>query len=195
MKKVRGRLKAQLDPKSRAQHYLDRGRELFGMSGPDPSDEQRDLRLALVQAKRALLLDPANYGATVLMGEILQDIDTPDSLAQALELYDKAIALNPSSADAYAVKAELLIYHLNQPIEAERLARKALAIAKQTHEPLEFLESRYSTLIDILVERRKVAQARWMVKRALHDCPTDSMKSMVEQPLLQIEAESKAEKQ
>lgn len=194
MKRIRDRAKAAPSPKSRAQGYLDRGRELFGMSGLEGKDERRDLHHALVQAKRALLLDPGSYEATVLMSKILKSMETSDAVGQALELCDKAIVLDPSRPDAYNVKAGLLMYELSQPNEAERLARKALTIAKQTHEPVEFLELRYSDLIEILVERKKYSQARWMVKRALHDCPTDFMKAMVKQPLLEIESQSKAEK-
>lgn len=174
--------------------YLARARELFGLSDLHPGGERRALEDALSRAKRSLLLDPENYEVLILLGRICEAMDDPESVAQALCHYDRAIALHPDNADGYDAKAGLLMYYLNRPEEAERTARKALTAAKARHESPEFLELRYMTLIDILVAREKYPQARWLIRRALRDCPTEFMADMVEMPLKEIDAAPKAAK-
>ena len=49
-----------------------------------------------------------------------------------------------------------------------------------------------STLIDILIGRKKFAQARWLIRRALRDCPSELMRDMVAQPLKEIETSREA---
>jgi hypothetical protein len=83
------------------------------------------------------------------------------------------------------------MYWLHQPDEAERLARKAIALSVRTGEEYEPLEFCYSTLIGILIGRKKYAQARWLTRRALRDCPSESMRGMVEQVLKEIESSGK----
>ena len=83
------------------------------------------------------------------------------------------------------------MYWLHRSEEAERLARKAVALSVRTGEATEFLELRYTTLIDILIGQRKYAQARWLIRRALRDCPTEFMRDMVEQPLVEIALSAK----
>ena len=88
------------------------------------------------------------------------------------------------------------MYWLHQPEEAELLARKSLALSLRScresksleHElSVIALEHSYSTLIDILIGREKFAQARWLIKRALRDCPSEIMRDLVAQPLKEIE--------
>jgi tetratricopeptide (TPR) repeat protein len=142
-------------------------------------------------------MDPRNYETLLLLGNIISDIDDPKSIDQALRYYDQAIALRPECSDGYESKAGLLMYWLHQPEEAERLARKALALSLRTggeSESLEHelsviaLEQSYSTLIDILIGRKKFAQARWLIRRALRDCPSETMRDRVAQPLKEIES-------
>ena len=83
------------------------------------------------------------------------------------------------------------MYWLNQPEEAESLARKALALSASTREASDSLEFYYTTLIDILIGRKKYAQARWLIRKALRDCPSEFMRDMVEQPLKEIESSAK----
>jgi tetratricopeptide (TPR) repeat protein len=170
--------------KARAEQYLDRAGELYGFSDSQPAL----LRQALIKAKKSLLLDPRNSDTLVLLGSIQLDFDDPKSTAQALRYYDEAIAFRPKSSRGYNAKAGLLMYYLHQPEEAERLARKALALSVHGGEGPEFLEPCYTTLIDILVGRKKYAQARWSIRRALRDCPSEFMRDMVEQPLKEIES-------
>jgi len=174
--------------KARAEEYLDRARELYGFSD---DSHPASLRKALITAKKSLLLDPRNYETLVLLGEIISDFDDSKSTAQALRYYNQAIALRPESPAGYDAKAGLLMYWLHQPEEAERVARKALALSVRSGEATEFLEARYLTMIDILIGRKKYAQARWFIRKALRDCPSESMRGMVEQPLKEIESSGK----
>jgi hypothetical protein len=176
-----------MGPKVRAEEYLDRARELFGFSDLKPTL----LRQALTKARRSLLLDPRNYDTLVLLGSIYSDFDDPQSTAQALQYYDQAISLRPEKPGGYDAKAGLLMYWLHQPEEAERLARKALSLSVRSSEACEFLELRYTTLIDILIGRKKYASAGWVIRRALRDCPSEFMRDMVEQPLKEIESSGK----
>lgn len=168
----------------RAEEYLDRARDLYIFS-----EDSRPalLRKAHTTARKSLLLDPRNYETLLLLGDIISDIDEPKSIAQALRYYDQAIALRPEISDGYDAKAGLLMYWLHQPEEAERLARKALALSVRNAEESESLEFCYTSLIDILVGRKKYAQARWLIRRALRDCPSEFMQDMVAQPLKEIE--------
>jgi tetratricopeptide (TPR) repeat protein len=170
--------------KARAEEYLDRARELFAFSDLKPAL----LKKALITARKSLMLDPRNYDTLVLLGSIHSDFDNPKSTAQALRHYNRAIALRPESPDGYDAKAGLLMHWLHRPEEAERLARKALALSVLTGEASEFLELRYMTVIDILIARKKYAQARWLIRRALRDCPSEFMRDMVEQPLKEIDS-------
>jgi tetratricopeptide (TPR) repeat protein len=171
-------------PKIRAEEYLDRARKLYGFSDSQPALLQE----ALVTAKKSLLLDPRNSDSLVLLGSIYLDFDDPESTAQALRYYDQAIALSPENSSAYSDKADLLMYYLHQPEEAERLARKALALSMRSREVSECLEHSYSTLIDILIGRKKYTQAHWFIRKALRDCPSEYMRDMVAQPLKEIES-------
>jgi tetratricopeptide (TPR) repeat protein len=173
--------------KARAESYLDRARELFGFSNLKPGL----LRPALIAARKSLMMDPQSYDTLVLLGSIYLDFDDRKSTAQALRYYNRAIALRPQSPDGYDAKAGLLMYWLHRSEEAERLARKAVALSVRTGEATEFLELRYTTLIDILIGQRKYAQARWLIRRALRDCPTEFMRDMVEQPLVEIALSAK----
>jgi tetratricopeptide (TPR) repeat protein len=168
--------------KARAEKYLDRARDLYIFS-----EDSRPalLREALIMARKALLIDPRNYETLLLMGNIIADIDDPKCIPQALRYYDQAISLRPQIPDGYDAKADLLMYWLDQPEEAELIARKALALSVHSGELSEFS---YSTLIDILIGRKKFAQARWLIRKALRDCPSEVMRDMVAMPLKEIEA-------
>jgi tetratricopeptide (TPR) repeat protein len=167
--------------RTRAEEYLDRASELYAFSDSRPALLQE----ALAIARKSRLIDPQNYEALLLLGNIISDIDDPKCIPQALRYYDQAIALHPEIPDGYAAKAGLLMYWLDQPEEAELLARKALALSVRSGEVSEHC---YSTLIDILIARKKFAQARWLIRRALRDCPSESMEDMVAQPLKEIES-------
>jgi tetratricopeptide (TPR) repeat protein len=172
--------------KTRAEEYLDRASDLYIFS---EDSRPAMLREAFVIARKSLLIDPQNYEALLLLGNIISDIDDPKCIPQALRYYDQAIALRPEIPDGYDAKAGLLMYWLDQPEEAELLARKALSLSVHRGEVSEFC---YSTLIDILIGRKKFAQARWLIRRALCDCPSELMEDMVAMPLKEIEALSKA---
>ncbi len=77
------------------------------------------------------------------------------------------------------------MYWLDQPEEAELLARKAFALSVHSGEVSEYC---YSTLIDILIGRKKFAQARRLIRRALRDSPSESIEDMVAQRIKEIES-------
>jgi tetratricopeptide (TPR) repeat protein len=172
--------------KTRAEKYLDRASDLYIFS-----EDSRPalLREAIALARKSLLVDPQNYEALILLGNIISDIDDPKCIPQALRYYDQAIALRPEIPDGYDAKAGLLMYWLDQPEQAELLARKALTLSVRSGEVSEYC---YSTLIDILIGRKKFAQARWLIRRALRDCPSELMEDMVAQPLKEIETSREA---
>jgi tetratricopeptide (TPR) repeat protein len=165
-----------LERSDRVEKFLDDARTLLGFADSETAAGKRDLRDAEIKAKKGLLLDPENYELLVLLAHIHLD---RDEFTEGLRYLDQAIALAPDQARAYDSKAQVLIDYLDKPVEAESCARKALSLSKKTGEEPEFLEFRYSTLIDILVARKKYAEARWIVKRALRDCPSDFMKIAV----------------
>jgi tetratricopeptide (TPR) repeat protein len=171
--------------KARAEEYLQRATDLFIFS-----EDSRPalLREALAIARRSLLLDQRNYETLVLLGDIISDIDDPNYIDQALHYYNQAIALRPECPEAYRSKAGLLMFWLNEPEEAEQLARRALTLSLRSGEASKDLQFCYGSLIDILVERKKFAPARWYIRRALRDCPSELMSDMVAQPLKEIES-------
>jgi len=174
-----------------AEEYQERASDLFVSSDLKPSDERKILEAALVKAKRSLLLDPENYATLVLLGHIYSTLDDPQSYAHALRYYERAIALQPRSGRAYEGKADVLMYGLDQPEEAERFARKAVAVSLRSGEESDLLELRYMTLIDILEARRKFPQVRWIIRQALRRCPSEFMKDTAEGTLRRIDLESK----
>lgn len=183
----RQRSHPRMRPKAKADKYIDHAGVLFGFSDLRPAY----LRQALIKARRALLLDPQNYDTFVLLGNIYSNFDDPKSTAEALLCYDQAIALRPKNPDGYDAKAGLLMYWLHRPEQAERLARKALTLSVRSGKASESLEFRYITLIDILMGRKKYAQARWLIRKALRDCPTELMRDMVDQSVNEIDSAAK----
>lgn len=161
--------------------YQEEASNLFVFS--DPPKERKKLAAALVSAKRSLLIDPANYETLTLVGDIYSAIGDKQSARQALQYYDRAIALKPNLADAYSGKADLLMFQFDLPDDAERLARKALALSRINHEEGELLELRYITLLGILESRGKHNAARWLIRQALRNNPSDTMKGICENTL------------
>jgi tetratricopeptide (TPR) repeat protein len=154
----------------------------------------RMVRSALIKTKRALLLKPDDYDNLNLLANILLEFDDPESEAQALRYYDKAIALRPELPDAYEGKAQYLMTWRKppDPAEAERLARKALKLALRRIEDPEILTLKFSTLIDILEGRRKFEQARTVLRFALRKCPTELMRCLAEGTLRRIGVRSRS---
>src|SRR5581483_7147 len=166
--------------KIRAEQLAERARTLYLANDNKRERGRRALREAMASIRKFLLLEPNNYHGLLLAGRISAEFDDAASSARALHYFEKAILQCPNFPDAYQDKAGLLMYDFKRPEEAERFARKALSLSKQRND--ELLDSSYATLIDILVARRKFSQARWLIRCALHDCPTEFMKSAVEMP-------------
>jgi len=100
-----------------AEEYRMAASDLYGMSDVNPAVERSALRAARVKANRALMLDPKNYETLVLLGRIMSDFDDPDSVARALEFYDRAIQLCPENPDAYRDKSDVVLFQINPPDE------------------------------------------------------------------------------
>src|ERR1700691_185466 len=73
-----------------AERYRAKASDLFVWTDSDSPSERRNLETALVNIKRALLLDPDNYEFLVLAGDILCSLDDEASVAAALEYYERA---------------------------------------------------------------------------------------------------------
>lgn len=146
------------------------------------------LREALIKAKRALLLAPDDYDNLILVARILGDFDDQESHAQSLKYYERAIALRPDFPAAYEERAQFLMYWLEppNPVEAERLARKALKLSLRDDEDPETLALTFSTLIGILETRRKFDETRRIIRQALRKCPTELMRGLAEATLSRI---------
>jgi pentatricopeptide repeat protein len=182
-----------LVPKAtRAQKYLDEARDLFAfsMKGEALTTDESMLKAAEIKAKRTLLLDPSSYDATLLLGHIFADYDDADSSQQASRYYDLAMSLEPDNPEPYDGKASVLLFDLGQPVEAEQLARKAIALASPPQQGSDFLETTYSTLIAALMAQGKFAAAREVMREAQQSCPTESMRALVANTLKEFPPES-----
>jgi tetratricopeptide (TPR) repeat protein len=170
-----------------AERYRAKASDLFVWTDSDSPSERRNLETALVNIKRALLLDPDNYEFLVLAGDILCSLDDEASVAAALEYYERAIRLEPENPDAYDSKSSLLMYWTEPPeaAEAERLARKAVALAIMRGDP-ESLELKYSNLIGVLETRHKFDALRWTIRQALKKCPSEFLKDLTEATLKRV---------
>jgi hypothetical protein len=89
------------------------------------------------------------------------------------------MSLEPDNPEPYDGKASVLLFDLDQPAEAERLARKAIALASRPQQDTDFLETTYSTLIAALMAQGKFAAAREGIREAQQKCPTESMRALV----------------
>jgi len=163
--------------------YHQRASRLFTSSRLSQPEYNKTLREALVNAQRSLMLDPDNYDTLVLIGEIYFDIGDDSSIHRALECYDRAIGLCPDRPDAYAGKANLMLYDFDAPDDAELLARKALRLSQKTGEDPELLEMNYICLLNVLEARGKLGAARWLIRQALNKNPSDFMQEMAESTL------------
>ncbi|HEY6299942.1 MAG TPA: hypothetical protein VIW95_09920 [Candidatus Binatus sp.] len=155
----------------------------------DPAEDEANVRSALISAKRALLLDPSNYEAIVLIGDLYGDSDDARSTSLALEYYDRAIQIDPEAPDAYASKAGLLLYDLNRPHEAEPLAQRALALSIRNRDTVTQLELTYLLLIDIFLAQKRFWKARAIIREALRKCPGTFMDAVAKNARKEIEAE------
>ncbi len=163
-----------------ALRYHERASDLFIASDPNKPGARKTLREALVNANRALLLKPEDYDTLVLKGKIFFALGDRLSIRQAQECYNRAIAAYPENSDAYSGKADLLMYDLDSPEEAESMARKALSLAQRDHEDPDLVEMKYLGLLDILEGRGKLREAKWLLRQALRNHPSEMMKEMAE---------------
>jgi tetratricopeptide (TPR) repeat protein len=99
------RRSSKTNSRMRAERYIARARELYVGAPGETGFVNYDLSKALINAKRAIILDPNNYAALVLLGKIVGEQDESENgLRTALDYYDKAISVNPNIPDAYQAK-------------------------------------------------------------------------------------------
>ncbi|HUA33349.1 MAG TPA: tetratricopeptide repeat protein [Candidatus Binataceae bacterium] len=149
------------------------------------------MREAIARARRALLLDPSNYDALVLLGTIYSDFDDEKSLAEALQAYDPAIGLEPGRFDAYLEKADLFMDQKRHS-EALPLAKKGFELALRDESDPYLLALEYMTWIRALFENKRFKEARRAIQDALQACPGKLMSSSADDWLRLIADAEKA---
>jgi tetratricopeptide (TPR) repeat protein len=172
-----------------AENYHNLASDIFIYTESDDPNYRRKIETAIANMRRALLIDPDNYEFLVFTGVLLDALDDQSAAIKALEYYDRAIRLRPEHPDAYKSKAGALIW-AKPPDEAnaERLARKAVDLARKFTEDPEGLQYAYMTLLDVLEARNKFGELRWTILKARKDCPTEFMKDITDATLEQIAA-------
>ncbi len=133
--------------------------------------------------KKSLLLNPKNYQAIILLGDIESE---NGSLKKALKLYDKAIRLKPNDPDAYDSKANTLLGEGNAK-RAIPVARKALELVGKRKLKSTQLELIYDTLISSLFEAGKCNEAFSLLKKAYKKTHFSLLKSLYKWYEKQIE--------
>jgi pentatricopeptide repeat protein len=189
----RARVRRLVPKATRVQEYLDEARDLFifSMKGELLTTDASMVKAAEVKTRRALLLDPLNYDAILLLGDILADYDDDlKSSEEALRYYDLAISMEPDDPEPYHGKASALLWELKRPAEAERYARQAIALNSRRQRDASLLEMTYSTLVGALMEQGNFAEAREALRKAQWRCPTETMKALVANTLKELPLES-----
>jgi tetratricopeptide (TPR) repeat protein len=173
----------------KAEHLRNLASDIFIYTESHDPNYRGKMDVAITHMRKALLIDPDNYEFLVFMGELLDALDDESATAQALEYFDRAIRLQPESADAYEAKASTLTW-ANPPDEAnaEKLARKAVELARESKEEPDELQYRYLTLLDVLEARNKFGELRWTILRARKECPSEFMKDLTDATQKQIAA-------
>ena len=154
--------------RERAGRYLERATDLFVGRPGKTEFEGYDLRKALINVKRALMLDPQSYDALILLGNITHELDwSPKGLRAAIGHYDKAISLEPKKADAFFSKGSALV-DARDFKSAEGPARKAwlLTLRDPNAEPFD-IQAATLYLRDCLVGRNRWKSACLVLQRAL----------------------------
>jgi tetratricopeptide (TPR) repeat protein len=157
---------------ARAERYLERARELYIGKPGETGFVGYDLRKALINATRALMLSPNSYDALVLTGNIISDLDeSEDGLRSALTHYDRAISLNPARADAYDAKA-MALFDAQDFTSAVAPAWKAwrLTLADSSADGFD-IETTTVYLRDTLAKLRHWNSARKVLEKALDRVP------------------------
>jgi tetratricopeptide (TPR) repeat protein len=155
--------------RGKADIYWEEARDLYIRSYSRGKINQRGLRAAIVKANRAMLFNPRDYDATLLLGDIFSDLEDANSCGRAFDYYDRAISLRPDLPDAYENKARLLL-QLDRPQDALPLARKAVSIALTHGYDPEYLDLTYSPLIEALIKQQEFSEARAAIRAATEKC-------------------------
>lgn len=153
---------------ARAAYYLERARDLYIGYPGEAEFEGYDLRKALINVKRALMLDPQSYDALILSGQIAHELDwSPEGLRKAVEYYDRAISLHPGRAAAFSSKGAAFL-NKGDFKSAEAPARKAwlLTLRDPNAEPFD-IEDAACDLSAALAGQGKWNPACRVLQRAL----------------------------
>jgi tetratricopeptide (TPR) repeat protein len=172
-----------------AENYHNRASDIFICTKSDDPEYRHKIETAITHMRRALLIDPDHYEFLVFMGILLDALDDQSATSQALEYYDRAIALRPEHPDAYQSKASALIWSTPpEEANAEWLARKAVELAREYYKEPGELQYAYMALLDILEARKKFGELRWTILKTRKDCPSDFLKDFTDATLKQIAA-------
>jgi tetratricopeptide (TPR) repeat protein len=170
-----------------AELFLDQARRLFIGRMTEKGFVDTDLRGALVSVKRALILKPDDYDALILMADILGELaeldDSPGALKQAIELYDKAISLEPGHPDGYSAKARSLL-SAGKAAMGEIEAREAWKLVMSNTAGVELKEGDVQDacqlLADALIELKKPEEALAILRDGLEHQHSESMAEMLD---------------
>ncbi len=163
--------------------YLDEALKLFVGRATKTGFVDTNLSGALVCVKRALIVQPDNYDALILMADILGELnESPDALSQAIELYDRAIALQPNNPEGISAKARTLL-DAGKAESGEIEARKAWQLVMQNTASVELeegdVQDACQLLADSLIELKKPKEAIAILRDALEHEHTESMVNML----------------
>lgn len=161
-----------------ADELLERARRLFLGRATKAGFVDIDLNAAMIQVKRALLLRPENFDALLLLGDILSELDEPQSLNQGLIAYDKAIAVEPDNPEGYMAKARTLLERGQAEI-AEKVGRKALALARRKSVECEDREEAYQLVADALIKLERPREAVSLLKEGVDETKTGAMRELL----------------
>jgi tetratricopeptide (TPR) repeat protein len=157
---------------ARAERYLERARELYVGKPGETGFVGYDLGKALINARRALMLNQNSYDTLVLIGKILGELnESEDGLRSAVEYFNNATLLEPNRPDAYDAKASALI-----GAEEFRLAVapawKAwrLTLCEPSADKFD-IETTSVVLRDILVKLGRWKSAHRVLEKALKRAP------------------------
>jgi tetratricopeptide (TPR) repeat protein len=153
---------------ARAEYYLERARDLYIGYPGETEFEGYDLRKALINVRRALMLDPQSYDALILSGQIVHELDwSPEGLRRANKYYDRAISLHPGMAAAFSSKAAAFL-NTGDFKSAEAPARRAwlLTLRDPNAEPSDIKDAACE-LSTALEGQGKWKPARIVLQRAL----------------------------
>lgn len=120
----------------------------------------RDYQIALKQVNRVLKIDENHVKALILKGNILFCLDMED---EAMECFEKALSIDPFSAEAHSSKSNTLDI-LGKVKEAYAYCEKAFSSI--TVKDKELLPALYDHKIALLIKLKRYEEARATLKES-----------------------------